>query len=279
MQRTRVRGLLVIAAVLVVAAGAYRLRHRARHLFSVLFLKPQGPETPDLPEHRTPPKEAKRTLEEGRSYLSVSPQSVDANTRLPIVLLLHGDEGTAESMRAYTGFDRASREDAHVAYAQAKGVYWGVGTGGISGELAYLRNVVADVVALRNADASRIFVFGWSSGAYIAQAFACRTPEVRALALSGPRRPIPCDTGRPTLVLHSEDDHAHAVAEGDAIVLDLRQGRACSDVAQPMAISPCVRYTKCSSALAYCRPAGDSHFPWKHAAEVAWSFFSSEAPR
>lgn len=235
---------------------------------------------PDVPAMKVVPTMVSRELPKGRRYLAVSPPA--SARSLPIVLLLHGDGGTAESMRAFTGFDAASGEGAHVAYAQVAHRYWGVGVeGGYDAERAYLADIVADLGRLRGADVTRVFVLGWSSGASVAQSFACEHPEVAALTLVEARGERPCAPGtkpRPILVVHNTRDTEHTVADGDALVAGLRAARRCGPSPAPTLVSPCVGYSGCEAPLAYCRIEGGSHYPWKRTARVAWSFFSGSGP-
>lgn len=230
------------------------------------------PEIPALPEPTSPPLVETRTLASGRTYLAVSPSGAPV-PKLPIVLVLHGDGGDSESMRTFTGFDRATDRAAHVAFVTSGKQYWRHH----DAEGAYLKAVIADLAASRAADASRVFLFGWSSGAYLTQRFACDNPAVVAVALCEGRGHPRCAHPKPTLVLHNSDDDEHTIASGDALADGLRHAAGCTDATpRVMPWDPsCVSYQGCARHVAYCRVDGGSHYPWKHAARVAWAFFTA----
>jgi poly(3-hydroxybutyrate) depolymerase len=172
-------------------------------------------------------------------------------------------------MRAFTGFERAVGRQAHVVYLQSAGRYWR----GTAEELKYIARVVDDVAKRRMGDASNVFVFGWSSGAHLAQAYACGNQSVVAVALCEGRVVQACPTPTKTLVLHNTGDQEHRVEKGDALVQAMRSRASCTPEEGTPWKEACVLYNECVVPLAYCRVEGGSHFPWKHAASRAWSFF------
>lgn len=245
---------LILLAILVALLSVIAVHRWRRHAAA------GHPETPDLPEPTPPLLVERRTLPSTRTYLSVSP----GPAKLPIVLVIHGDDGDAESMRRFTGFDRATNRAAHVAFVESGKKYWDRS----DLEAPYLESVIRDLAETRGADASRVFVFGWSSGAYLAQTFSCDHDAVVATTLCEARGQF-CKKPKPTLVLHNTGDTEHSVAGADELVSTL-----CPKGTSAPWIPGCVSYAGCDSPLSYCRVPGGSHYPWRSAARVAWQFFS-----
>jgi pimeloyl-ACP methyl ester carboxylesterase len=231
-------------------------------------------EAPNVAPLAVAPTVARRTVAGGRSYLSVTSKTdtdSSANESGSLLLVIHGDTGSAESVRTYTGFDQevlAKTPNARIAYLQAENRYWHLSH--IQTELDYIQSVVAD-----NATTARVFIFGWSSGAHLAQTFACQNPSVTAIALSGGRGAHTCIRKLPTLVLHNTGDKAHIIELGDALVSALRQHNHCSEATKDALMPPCLAYQDCAAELTYCRTEGGSHRPWANTARVSWSFFEA----
>jgi poly(3-hydroxybutyrate) depolymerase len=267
-QRTGIAA--AITLTLAVLAGGYV----ARHYLAARSHLHNRPEIPDVPDSRAPDALERRALPADRSYSLAAAEVVAASAARPLLIIIHGDGGNAESMQTFTAFERAVGAGAWVAYAQSKERLWGVHTGATKGELAYLNALATDAATVRAVVPQRIFVFGWSSGAYLAQAYACANPRVAAVALSGAKSAYPCAAAKPTLVLHGTADTEHPVALGDRLAADLRIRNGCTNQSTPTLLPPCAAFSSCLTPLSYCRVDGSGHFPWKSAARVSWRFFS-----
>lgn len=184
--------------------------------------------------------------------------------------MIHGDGGSAETVRAYTGFDSVflTPPTARVAYLQAQGRFWGLSGSKLRAELDYMRAVIADAAPAT----SSVFVFGWSSGAHLAQELACEETRVHALVLNGGRGAHLCARQVPTLIQHNEGDAAHAIAYGDALVASIQAHLGCRDESMPTLMPPCIAYQGCKAPVAYCRVPGGTHRPWRNTARTAAEF-------
>lgn len=129
-----------------------------------------------------PPNATRRTLEGGRQYLpyaatNYSSAGVDATAGYPVLVALHGCWGTPEGL-ASNGFmhlqDYVGSEGI-VVYGDdvGDGCNWDAFG---SGDFPYLDGLIADVAAQYCVDESRVFLFGFSWGAYMAQNYACNRP-------------------------------------------------------------------------------------------------------
>ena len=115
-----------------------------------------------------------------RTYrLYTPPDSEDAGA-VPLVVALHGSGNTAESLVDSSELDAAADAGGFiVAYPQAVGISWNAGfccttgRGDAAADIRFLDQLVADVVASRRVDESRIYAVGFSAGGIMAYRLAC----------------------------------------------------------------------------------------------------------
>jgi polyhydroxybutyrate depolymerase len=111
---------------------------------------------------------------EPRSYLLTAVPEADGPR--PLVIALHGWLGTPEQMARMSGLSSAgARLGVAVVYPKGDWRSWGIDPSSRRGaaDAAFLADVVADVAARIPVDPSRIYVVGFSTGGFMAQAFAC----------------------------------------------------------------------------------------------------------
>lgn len=130
---------------------------------------------------------------------------------VPLLLSLHGFGSTASQVETYTGWTPfAAGRGFVVAYPQARpsqsGGAWDP-YGASSPDVAFLRDVVADISARWCVDPRRIHVDGWSNGAVMSQRVACSAADTIASVVSyGGGTPTlsglatPCTPSRPISV-------------------------------------------------------------------------------
>ncbi len=124
------------------------------------------------------------SLVEQRPYRLVEPAGRDPRDPAPLIVVLHG-YGQGPEFSAYFGLDPVAAEaEALVAYPlgtpDALGRrFWNAtevccdffGSG--IDDAAYLKAVIDDVSARRSVDSKRVYVVGYSNGAFMAQRLAC----------------------------------------------------------------------------------------------------------
>jgi polyhydroxybutyrate depolymerase len=145
-----------------------------------------------------------------RTYLVDVPAGLSA-AEVPLLLSLHGFGSTGAQDEYFTGWTPfAAAHGFIVAYPQARPSQYGGGwdpyTEG-SADVAFLRDVVADISTTWCVDPRRVHVDGWSNGAVMSQRMACSAPDVFASATSyGGGTPTlsgfaaPCSPSRPISV-------------------------------------------------------------------------------
>lgn len=141
-----------------------------------------------------------------RRYLVHVPPNLSGEPR-PLLLLLHGAGGTAETIERGVGVSAlADREGFIVVFPEAVDRFWRIKVGADQAidDLGYIRRVVEDVSARLPVDAARVYVGGVSNGAAMTTRLACEASDVFAAVaiVSGtsrpgfeekckPRRPVP----------------------------------------------------------------------------------------
>lgn len=156
------------------------------------------------------PAVANRRLNVGgtdRTYRLYTPPDSQDSGPVPLLLALHGSGNTAESLVDASELDEAADAGGFiVAYPQAIGISWNAGfccttgRGDPSLDVRFLEQLVADVVASRRIDESRIYAVGFSAGGMMAYRLACemagRFAGIGAIAASmvledcRPSRPV-----------------------------------------------------------------------------------------
>ena len=121
-----------------------------------------------------------------RSYILRVPKSYDRSTRLPLVLVLHGLTGTAESAEIYTRMGELSERKGFVMVAPEglgnEGFHgWNTGffnlTGTNADDVAFLIAVLDRVERTVGIDPDRVFVTGHSNGAFMTHLIAARLSD------------------------------------------------------------------------------------------------------
>lgn len=123
-----------------------------------------------------------------RQYWIRVPQGNEARrARHPLIIVLHGGGGTGESMaKALRGFPAADRDWAILVYPDAYKRNWNDGEPGkIADDVAFLTELIDDMVRTRRADAQRVSLIGISNGAAMASRMLCeRAGKLAAVAMA-----------------------------------------------------------------------------------------------
>lgn len=177
--------------------------------------------------------------ERSRRYLVTTP---DDTAGAPLVLVLHGSNQTAATIRGFTepGFDDlATRRGAVVAYPEGFKKHWNDARTSTDfaarkegyDDVAFIRAVIDDAAAAFRIDRSRVFAVGFSNGGQMVIRLAHETPELIAgVAMIGATQPAPQnfspdrDAGRamPVLLVHGTKDPIVPYAGGMASLFGFR---------------------------------------------------------
>ena len=151
-----------------------------------------------------------------RTYLLYQPANLPAGP-VPLMVALHG--GTSPSpggMESLTGFDSLADEQGFlVAYPASQSGGWHIGccTAARSSpdDLEFIDDMIGHLVATDNVDPDRVYVTGFSVGAYMAYRMACESPDVAGVGSTGGSEILstPCAPDHPVAVfeIHGTQDY------------------------------------------------------------------------
>ena len=246
---------------------------------------PRPHPAPSLPEHRRLTAAGKP-----RTFLLIPPPNVGPDRRYPLVLVFHGDGGTADSFHGSWAFERESGADAFVAYLDGRGATWDLETLTDNADLAFVDAVVKTLEAELPIDPGHVFATGYSSGGFFANVLACHRPGLlRAIASNAGGAPYNQATTWPNgfpkcpgqepvamLALHGEQDFGVTLDSGRFSAEYWAYIDGCTtDEMEPTGYPECRAYRGCKpgKAVAFCSIPPLGHWVWDHAAEATWAFF------
>jgi polyhydroxybutyrate depolymerase len=104
-----------------------------------------------------------------RTYLIHIPPSYDGRTPVPLVIVLHGYTGTAESIASLTLFTpKSDKEGFIVVYPEGLNQRWNVGFGALkfdTDDVGFINELLNRLEQKYEIDSNRIYVTGFSNGA------------------------------------------------------------------------------------------------------------------
>ncbi len=232
---------------------------------------------------------------EQRSYILGLPTDYDANKKYPLVMVFHGNPGSADGMSKTLPFDGASKKDAILAYPDGIGNNWDLSTTpGSNKDFAFIKVLAAEIAKKYNVDTARVFGSGYSGGGFFLNQLVCHESNVfKAIAshsgggpfnMDGESAPTdqchPCNGGSvPTIHTHGKQDNEVGPMNGYYAAQCWAEHNGCSDTDPnnwgDVAPAPCKKAAACSQPVTLCWVEGLGHGQWSEGANVAWSFFNS----
>lgn len=298
--------LLVGIAGLCLGLVAWRMRRTAFHSSDVRLVMTDG-ESLVLPPARSSlrsPGDAARLVrvEDGaidvggtpRHYVLVTPRSTPSNAKLPLVLVFHGDGGSAASFHRAYAFERGSGDAAILAYPEGLGSTWDLETRTGNRDVTFIARLLEDLASRLPVDTKRIFATGYSSGGFLSNLLACRMPDTfRAIASNAGGAPYgleeswtngfpKCPAQKPVamLALHGRRDLGVTFDSGRFSAEYWAYVNGCrADEVETTSYDECKVYRGCPSgkAVGLCDVSDLGHWVWDRAAEATWTFFERTA--
>lgn len=215
---------------------------------------------------------------------------VAASELVPLVVVLHGDGGTARTFHEQFRYEEASGTWATVVYPDGLRSTWDTASQRDNPDVLFLDALLDEAVRTRQVDPSRIFLTGYSSGGFLAQLYACqRSNEVRAIATHEAGAPYnqrerwpngspkcPGQSAVATLVTHGREDFSVGFQSGLYSAFYWGQVNGC-DVrnAAPTGYPECYAYERCEPGkpVVFCDIPGLGHWVWSEGAAASVRFF------
>jgi polyhydroxybutyrate depolymerase len=161
-----------------------------------------------------------------RSYITYVPASANGKEPIPLVFVLHGGTGNAQSAIRMSGFNEITERNGFIAvYPNGTGrlsdeklLTWNGGACcGYAQEedvddVGFMRAIVAELQSQTAIDAKRIYATGMSNGGILSHRLACEAADLFAAIapVSGTLNFPPCNPSQPVSVIEfhgTEDQH------------------------------------------------------------------------
>lgn len=225
-----------------------------------------------------------------RSYTLVVPASYAPEISQPLVYVLHGHGGSGAQARASFDLEGPSAGKALFLYPDGLGGGWDLDSEtGKNRDVAFFDAMLAQVQSEYCVDLHRVFLAGFSNGAYMANQIACRRAErVRAVVTHSGGGPydntagakyddhghLECAKPVGSLVIHGTADGTVVPGEGQKSIDHWTAANHCGAAAAPS--GPCATYAGCTHPVIACKVHGLGHSVWGEAPKRAWAFFDSQ---
>lgn len=229
-------------------------------------------------------------LGRNRAYTLVVPDGYSPSTPYPLVFVLHGSGGSAAGARAQTDLEKVAGGRAVFVYPDAGGGWNLDAPASSNGDVALFDAILFTVHNSLCVDPRRVFVTGFSNGAYMANQLACkRGDRIRAVATHAGGGPYETSGGSydasgnlvcagkavAALVVHGSSDGTVAPAEGQKSVDHWSHANRCGSGTSGTLTPPCVALDGCYQPVSVCRIPGLGHGLWTNAGKVTWAFFDA----
>lgn len=298
-ERFLLRGLLAVSLLGLAWVGVPKavrliLRPRAARARLVPLAEPESAVLPARQPARTGALSVTRETHEGRPLVVVAPASPEPGRAYPLVLVMHGDGGGADSFHRGFPFEKASGVDAVLAYPEGGPGGWDLETTRDNPDVRYVEHLVDALAHRFTLDRARVFAAGYSRGGFFANVLACQKAGfLRAISSSAGGAPYAqastfvngypkCPGQQPTaaIALHGDLDLAVTVDSGRFSAEYWAYVNGCTTTEiEPTHYAECTAYRGCprGKAVAFCEVADVSHWVWDRAAEASWTFFRTQS--
>lgn len=231
-----------------------------------------------------------------RTYVLVVPRTYDPAKTYPLVLVFHGQPGTAKGFHDYYPFEAASQQDAIIAYPDGTNREWNLYEASATNEdMIYIKDLIDALAAKYTIDKTRVLGDGYSNGGFFINQLACRFAGLlkaisvhaggapgEPLVMNPPTWPngyLKCESGGPiaAIVLHGADDGVVTVGSGDFDAMYWAYVNGCQTTRSATTPAPCQKHDGCPAdkPVHWCLVPGLGHRVWSQGAATAWGFFTS----
>jgi polyhydroxybutyrate depolymerase len=230
-------------------------------------------------------------LGKSRAFTLVVPDGYAPQIPYPLVFVLHGGGGGAAAARAQTDLEKAAGGHALFVYPEASGGTWSLDAPtATNGDVALFDAILLAAHNTLCVDARRVFVTGFSNGAYMANQLACkRGDRIRAVATHAGGGPYETTSGTydatghlvcagkavASLVVHGSSDGTVPPSEGQKSTDHWSFANRCAGGTTSALVPPCMAREGCFQPVEVCKVPGLGHGLWSQAGRVTWAFFDA----
>jgi polyhydroxybutyrate depolymerase len=202
---------------------------------------------------------------------------------------MHGDGGTGAQIRGAFGLEAAAAEGAIFAYPDGINHTWKQADKAETNEdFFFFDAVVAKTSDTYRVDTKRVFVTGFSSGAYMTNQLGCfRGGTIRAIAPMSGGGPYDAVGGHydaeghltcnvkpvAAMIIHGDIDGVVPMNEGQKSLSHWSWANNCGNTMPAEGADAC-RSAQCTLPVTFCTVRGKGHQIWSEAPTRVWQFFS-----
>lgn len=222
----------------------------------------------------------------GRARTATIVAPMNLGPAFPVVFVLHGDGGTGAQIRK--SFPLEEQANGKAIFVYPDGMVDLDTPTTKNPDVDVFDSLYAYVQAQWCVDLHRVFVTGFSKGAYMANQLACkRGDKIRAIASHSGGGPYEANgsyddqgnlvcNGKPvaSLVIHGLADGVVQPSEGQNSVKHWAQANVCG--AAQKTRGACVEKQGCNQPVVDCKVPGLGHALWPQAAPTIWAFFDAQ---
>ena len=222
-----------------------------------------------------------------RTYVSFVPKTVSSGNPLRIVFGFHGDVRTGMDVREALMLEDQSQDEAIVVYPDGLGMTWKTEDASEkNADYVFFDALLVHFGKTACIDLARVFLTGFSRGAFMANQLGCRR-DVRAVAsvagggpyvLPGdPKRPggLECPFHPAVILFHGDADTNVPIGSGRASRDFWVRSNGCKSTSSAFEPSPCAAFDGCAEdrPVVWCSLPKHPHRVWKEAPAAIWKFF------
>jgi len=226
-----------------------------------------------------------------RSYVLSVPNGYQPSTTYPIVFGLHGNGGSGANAQKSLDLEQVAQGKAIFVYPDAIGGGWDLDSPAAkNADVALFDGILAVTQSALCVDLRRVFVTGFSNGAYMANQLGCRRgSRIRAVASHAGGGPyetqgsydaeghLVCpEKAVASLVVHGLGDGTVSPSEGQKSIDHWTSANRCSGGGGPINPPGCVAFSGCAQPVVACKVQGLGHGVWPQAKALTWGFFDAQ---
>jgi len=222
------------------------------------------------------------------TFVLAHPATLPSGVALPLVFSYHSDGGTGAGMRAGLPLETEALTGAVFIYPNAPGGIFDTDTSnGRTVEQTFVSDVTAAMRTEFGITPGRVFIAGFSKGAFVANILGCRLGPgvIRGLGINSggiysigdfgytANGGITCPLPAAIIIWGANDTTVPFNPDGLGYRDIVKATQGCGMSTTPWPVAECVAYDSCTRGLSWCPIPNFGHGIWSAAAHAIWIVF------